>query len=353
MKSALPGRSAAIPMIYTVCAARVFWGVAIDYPDAMNASWIAAIAALILILPLAFAVRQAAECTNASPWENIVSGIPKPVSRAAAAVFVFALLFDCSVNMRLMASTANIMALSDIPLAALMLPVALLIAYSVKCGASGLGYSTRIYLLCLPLLMIVVCVAQFDKFRTGWLFPILGGGTAAIADTAQVCAGWGALACLISLVTLPDRSRHGSMRAILFGTLTAALLLMALKMLCPPLTGANLTRAARAELIFSNGRVALSLQMILAVLWYGSLLFLLTAEAATAACYVRIVLPGSKPAITGLMLGAAAMACAVTLAKDPAVCRAFNRWLFIGLGGMIALTMGVGRLCGRAKRCEN
>ncbi len=351
MKGTLPGRGAAASMMYVACAARVFWGIAIDYADAMNASWIAAIAALILILPMAFAVRQAAELANASPWENIASGVPKAISDAVAAIFAAALLFDCSVNMRLMASTANIMALSDIPPFALMLPTALLIAYSVKCGAAGVGYSARIYLLCLPLLLIIVFAVQFKEYRTGWLFPILGGGLGAIADTAQVSAGWGALICLISMVSLPDRRRHVLMRAILLAFLTAAILLLALKMLYPPLTGAELTRATRAEMIFSNGRVALSLQMILTILWYGSLLYLLTAEAVTAACYVKIALPAAKPAIMGAILAAAALVCGITLAKDAQIARAFNRWLFIGLGGITALMMGIGCIFRRAKKC--
>ena len=353
MKSVLPGRGAAASMMYIACTARVFWGVAVDYTDAMNASWIAALAALVLILPLSFAVRQAAELSSASPWENMARGVPKIIANVFSALFIAVLIFDCAVNMRLLASTANIMALSDIPIAALMLPIALLIAYSVKCGASGVGYSARIYLLCMPLLLIVVFIVEFKAYRIGWLFPILGGGARAIANTAQVCAGWGALICLTSMVSLPDRKRHVLMRAILLAMITAAILLLALRMLYPSLTGAQITRATRADMIFSNGRVALSLQMILTILWYGSILYLLSAEAVTAACYVKIALPKSRPAITGLLLGAAALIFGVTLAGNQAVCRSFNRWLFIALGGIIALTMALGCIFRRGKACES
>ena len=111
MKSVLPGRGAAASMMYIACTARVFWGVAVDYTDAMNASWIAAIAALVLILPLSFAVRQAAELSNASPWENMARSVPKIIANVFSALFIAVLIFDCAVNMRLLASTATLTAL--------------------------------------------------------------------------------------------------------------------------------------------------------------------------------------------------------------------------------------------------
>ena len=131
------------------------------------------------------------------------------------------------------------------------------------------------------------------------------------------------------------------------------MLLLGLHMLSPSLVGTQLLLPARLEILLNNGRVPISLQLVYLVLWYGSLLHLISMEAIAAACIAKRLFPGIR-----LWLLALIEAVAVFLAAENEVLQNFiqgdaSAWLFPAIGLLMILAMAIaglskgdGRTCG-------
>ena len=161
-----------------------------------------------------------------------------------------------------------------------------------------------------------------------------------------------ALLSLPWLFAVPDRARFGP---VLWGSaacLLAALQLLGLQMLSPTFVGTELLRPARMEILLNNGRVAISLQFVYLIAWYGGLLHLLSAEAVTAACIVKRLLPGLKPWIVALP-----EAVGVFLLSGSERIQAFlagtaGAWLFPLIGLLLLISMAAAGLAkGGERRC--
>lgn len=286
-----PGRSSAAPILYITVAARLLWGMAVDCPSVHNAAWICPLIGLLITLPFILACTSAAGLGNDSPVNNLAARCPAPIFSLSLAIFAILLLLDCAVNMRMLAGTANVLALGNLPIGVLLIPLAAIAAVSVLLGMDAAGNSARIWLHLLPLPLLVLLIAQAGSCEPGWLTPVLGDGLRRILSGGVYCGGGIALLCFPFLVSVPDRNRRSPILYLALAVLTSSLLLAVLQMLCPPLTTILLSRSSRTELILNNGRVRLSMQLLLIILWYGALTHLVSAEASAAACAISRLLP--------------------------------------------------------------
>ena len=339
MRTRTPGRSAAIPLIVTAMIMRIYWGLSLDFPYPFNAVWLCPIVGLIIYLPFAFALRQVAALGNSSPWENLSRRAPGPVMCVAAAGFALLLVYDAASAVHLMALSSNVLALNDVSPPLLILPLALVILCVVKLGADAMGNSARLWLRGLLVFIIVILIVQFKNYRIGWITPILGGGTASILSGGVYCAGCMALLSLPWFIALPDRHHGGLLPCVAVSAVAAALLMFTQQLLIPVMMGTPLNTAARIDLILNNGRMTLSPQIIVDVLWFGNMLYLISAESVAAAEYVRMILPKAPilplAALTALAVGAAATQNAAWLGANAAVmCN-----LFAIIGAVFALML--------------
>lgn len=346
-----PGRSAAAPIMYITVAARLFWGMAVDCPSVHNAAWMCPIAGFLLALPFLLSCVCAARLGGDSPINNLASRCPAAVTRVCCMVLALLLLLDCAVNMRMLAGTANVLALGSLPIGVLLIPLAAVAAVSVLLGMDAAGNSALIWIRLLPLPLIVLIAAQAGSWEPGWLTPIMGDGIRRILSGGVYCSGGVALLTVPFLVAVPDRSRRSPILYIMLGALTASLLLAILQMLCPPLTTILLSRSSRTELILNNGRVQLSMQLLLIVLWYGALTHLVSAEASAAACILRKLLPKlpcwSLAASVALLCFI--LACLPISTPDECV-RIFNWYYPLTGAALAALLVGAARTR-RSKPC--
>ena len=309
MRTRTPGRSAAIPLITTAMIMRMYWGLSLDFPFPLNASWLCPLVGLIIYLPFAFALRQTAMLGNSSPWENLSRRAPAPIMYAIGAGFALVLIYDAAATVHLTALSSNVLALNDVSPLLLILPLALVILCAVRLGADALGNSARLWLRVLPVFLVVILLVQFPNYRPGWITPILGGGAASILSGGVYCAGCMVLLSLPWLLALPDRYGGKLLPWAALSAVAAALLMLSQQLLIPTMTGTELNVAARIDLILNNGRMTLSPQIILDVLWFGNMLYLISLEAVTAAEFLRAILPKLP-----IWLLAAAVALAVGIA---------------------------------------
>ena len=295
------GRSSMRPMITLAVAIRLVWLLSLEYTDAQNASWLCPLAGMIFYLPVAFAInalsKQVSGCAFNSPFLK---------RRKSAAVFVsiFAsllLISDASASAHLLTNTADVMALGESPIWLLALPLSILVFTCSIFGIEAEGRSARIWRnISLPLLGIVIFV-QFRNYQPAWLTPILGGGIKAVFRGAFYCAGYMALISLPWLIAVEDTEQRGILRGPIAGAMLASAILALLEMLTPPLVRTSISRSGRIELILSNGRVHLMLQLVTVILWFANLLHLLNAECTAASAFLQKALPrASNKLIAGI-----------------------------------------------------
>ena len=339
MRTRTPGRSAAISLITTAMIMRMYWGLSLYFPYPLNASWLCPLVGLAIYLPFAFALWQTAALGNSSPWENLTRRAPRGVTNVIGLGFALLLIYDAATVVQLTALSSNVLALNDVSPVLLMLPLALVILCAVRLGADALGNSARLWLCVLPLFIVVILLVQFRNYRFGWLTPILGGGAASILSGGVYCAGCMALMSLPWLLALPDRYGGRLLPWAALSAVAAALLMLSQQLLIPAMMGTELNTAARIDLILNNGRMTLSPQIILDVLWFGNMLYLISAETVTAAEYLRMLLPKLPvwplAAVVALATGiAAAHGGAWLQANTAVICN-----LFAVIGAALALLL--------------
>lgn len=333
------GRSAVSALIPAALTMRIYWGLAVDFPYALNASWMCPLIGFLIALPLLFAIEQAAKLSSGSPWENLCGSVPRSMTMLAELLYTILLVYDVSLCVRLIASSSNIIALNDVTVHLLVVPACAVIAAAVMMGGDAVGNSARIWLRVLPLFAVMLIIVQIKSYRFRWLTPILGSGAADIIRASVYCAGCTALAGLSGMLAVPDRRRFSISRSCMYSSVAAAILLLALRMSFPTMTGTSLTQAARIELILSNGRMSRSPQLILDILWYGGLLYLIAAEAVVAAAFLKRCIPKAP---VWVIAAAEATTVAVAAVFNGALLKRSDRLtgiLFIIIGSTFAVVL--------------
>ena len=339
MKTRTPGRSAALPLIGTAMTMRIYWGLSLDFPYPLNAAWLCPLVGLLIYLPFAFALRQASALGNSSVWDNLSNRAPKPIMGVAAAGFSLILIYDAAASVQLMALSSNVLALNDVSPIMLVFPLALVILCAVKLGADAVGNSARLWLRVLPVFLFVILIVQSKSYNFGWITPVLGGGAASILSGGIYSAGCMAMLSLIWFPALPDRRSGGLLPCAALSAVAASLLMLTQRLLIPVMMGVPLNTAARIDLILNNGRMTLSPQIIVDVLWFGNMLYLISAEAVAAAEFARTLLPKVPIWLLGvgaaLIIGAAAVQNGAWLQVNADVMSS----VFAAVGAVLALLL--------------
>ena len=335
----MPGKSQAACMIAVALTTRMFWGLSLDIPFALNAVWMCPLVGLVIYLPLAFAADQMGKHGSGSPLDNLSHCVPGGIILAMELFFALLLLWDGAATVRLAASSSNVIALSDVSVPVLSLPLAIMAGIVTLLGIEAEGNSARIWLKLVPLLLLIIFIVQLRSYNAGWLTPILGDGVGSILDGSIYCAGAMALLSLPWLIAVPDRNDRGLLRYTAFAAAATSAMLISEQMLCPAQIRSALTRAARIELVLSNGRLMLSPQLVVNILWYGSLLHLISTQATSASAYLTRAFPGAPGWIWALAVFAVML---LLPGWNPMAMRTYLQWvgmLFVAIGVALALLL--------------
>lgn len=284
----LPGRSTAASLVSLAILMRTVVELAIFYPYAANASWICPLIGYILFLPFLFALRQAEKLAQNSPWLNLRESMHKWLRNSVQIIFAFILMFDAASIMRLTASSYNVLALNHITVHLLIFPLSAVIVLIMLMGINSVGNSARIAMRFLLALLLILMVVQLPDYKFSFLTPIFGPGFVSILNGSLACAGTMALLSLIWFIAEPDRCPRSLTHYSLFAAAASSIFMIMMHSAYPSMPDMDLTRAARIELVLSNGRMSLAPQFLLNLLWYGCLLYLLSAEVCAACCWLRL-----------------------------------------------------------------
>ncbi len=325
------GRSAMKPMVIISIATRLVFGLTLDYTDALNASWMCPLLGFILFLPIALAVKR---LTNTSSEKQKIS------FAAVSVLFSLLLIFDASAATHLLANTADIMALGEAPVWLLALPLVLLIFVCGIFGMEAEGYSARLWIRTMLPILAVVIIVQFRNYQFDWLLPLFGGGFGAIVKGAIYTSGYMTLLTLPWLLCVDDTEHSGILHGTFTGTISAVIILMLLAMLSPTLTGTTLSKSGRIELILSNGRVHLMLQMLTVVLWFANLLHLMNTETTAASSFLLNAFPRLSRKFAAGFIALAVFGCTIAgfAVKDP-YAGIFSKCLYPVISAVILLML--------------
>lgn len=302
-------RGAAAAMVFGAGFMRLSWGLAVEFPSALNASWICPLLGFVICFPLLLSIHQSARTGLQSLFQSSERTLLSLLIRLSQGIFSLLLLYDAVNIVRLTASSSNIIALGDVTVHLLIVPLASVIGMAVIRGPESVGNSARVILHVLPAFIVILLAVQIKNYRISWLFPLLGSGPGSIISGSIYAAGILAILALVWLPAAPDENAHSLIFYMFFCSAASSILLLCFQMGFPAMPKGDFTQAARVELMLSNGRMSLSPQFLLNILWYGGQLLLIATETASAAVYLKHFIPSLKPAVLAV-LETTAVCCA-------------------------------------------
>ena len=316
------GDGAARAAAFAAVAARVFMGLSIQVSGSGNGAWLSALLGGLLALP----------------WLLWLGARP-PAFPPLMALLSIATVADSAAVLSTIVRSAGFLALDHIPAIGLALPVGLSALWCLRKGGDAIGYGAMLWLRLSPALLLVVVALQAKSYQAAWLWPLLGDGWPSVFVGGLRAAGWIVAASSILLVRdSPDGPRrHGSLLYLSLAAVVAALLLALQKLMSPMrLQGDDWVR--RLDVLLTNGRAPLYLQLPMIVLWLAGLLHLLACECFASAALLRRVIPAMNDRLCAALALTGAVAPAVSL---PDVIDGLTGpsalWLYFGAGMTAAL----------------
>lgn len=339
MRLTLP-LSAARPLAFCAVGARLFTGLFLDMPWLYNASWISALVAALACAPLGLLadrfLRASEERTMAEALEKS-SG--KALTRGACAALGLLSIYEAAVVARVLCNTVRHVALSEASAISLLAPLLIAVTVAACYNGEAIGGAARVWIKCVPVLLLIVIWIQAKSYRLGWLFPLLGPGADVLATGAVGASGWLSMGTLVWLCVEKEEDRPLPRAPLLGAMLDAAalgaVLLALMALMAPPSVRADLTRTFQLDKLLANGRIPQGAQLPLIILWYNSLLFALVTGVFVAAKLAQIALPALDGRIALLISGVAVGAVAMLGWAEQGPAAAVSEWIFPAVGALM------------------
>lgn len=323
-------RSAAAASLLAALTTQLFYGLALDAPEAANAAWMAAPMGLLLALP--------------TLWLMDRLGVAQ--SRAFAALLFAGVALDAAGSIEWTAFSESCLAFDHISPVLLMIPLLLTVARCAWLGADAVGGAARFLAMLFALLMLMVVLYQIPYYRVAWLTPWLGAGIGGVLRSAMRAAGWNVLLCGAAMTAC---SKSMGMKDLLPGLMlstgVAMLLIILQQMMAPvPVTG-DVSRRIRIDTFLTNGRAPLYLQLPMIVAWFSGMLHLTAFESVAACCLFHRSLPKVRASVCVAAGLGIVFATSLLRWTNLSPFRQASRYLFHALTIAVILK-GVFRRCG-------
>ena len=283
----LPQRSAAALGLIAL-STRLFFAIAIDLPQLLNAGWLCALAACALTLPLALCLGFLQQRWAAPPASKC-TGIPARIFCGALCLFS---LHDLCCVMRFFTLSASHTLLEDVRPWLLTLLLAACALLGCLAGVRAVGGAARVGLWVIGLMLAITVLVQLTALNPGWLAPLLGPGLPVLARPLPHLAGL--MTGLTGLWLMGDgKAGKAFSPPALVGyiALAAGGLLALWSMLAPMMTGVPDTRLFYFDRLLTNGRVTASLQLVLLLAWYGGMLTMMSFSTVCSARLLTLTVP--------------------------------------------------------------
>lgn len=316
-------RAAANTLGITLAATRVFMMVAVDGAYLGNSGWLCALIGFVLALPAYFAcdimLKRGAEAQT-------------PQWRVGGALFMLIAIYETAALIRMITNTTSYSELSTVSAVGLSVVMLIIVLYVIMKNGDGVGNAARLWLFAAPALLLIVVIAQLPIMEINWLAPIFGPGYKYIALGGVRAAGYLAFpAALHAISGEKTAKRVPGIKTLLTSTAIAVALLAAHGALAPPMMNPSADRTYMLDLLLANGRVPISLQFPLLMLWYLSLLLALGGYAFAAAATLQRAIPALGGRLCALITLAGSGAIVFTGIAEARFAQFVADWEFVAL----------------------
>ena len=335
-----------------MAASRVFFGVNIDTTELYNSGWISILLGGIIAFPLFFCIQRHVSAVQAG------NSIPNhPLIRVSSLIFGIAALLDSAITARCISNSASYAAFNHSIRFFLLVPLYIVVIWTVYCGGDAIGSNARIWIKLFPLYMLIIVACQITKYRITWLFPILGPGTNGLFRGAIKAAGW--ISTASAILIFSDKPGENCKRTnlyLVYGliVLIPTALTLLRNMMAPVLISSDArTRMFELDLMLTNGRSPLLLQLPLIVMWFISLFNLLCGDVFIVCAAITKLLPRIKPIYCVLAAAFASVFLSMSVLSEQNMEVLFSDWQFVVNASAVAVIMLGSLLKGGMQECEN
>ena len=275
MKLSLSREAAWAAMLLAIIA-RVFVGVTLEVPF-HNGAWLAVLLGGALAMPVIIGFERLAGLNGG---RQVISF-----------VLLILTLLDGGQTARTIALSASYLALDQISLIWLVVPIYVAVIWCMLHGGDAIGYSAQVWIKAFPFLLIVVLAMQFTSLQPAWLLPLLGSNALGIVRESLRIAGWivipSGVLTLAEPLSSPDSPRKTA-KTVVYSVLTTVVLVILRQMLIPTqLREYANTHVGRLDTFLTNGREPLYLQLPLIIMWFIGTLHVFCLEGFMAAALLQ------------------------------------------------------------------
>lgn len=288
---------------------RVVAATVIDGGGYGNSGWLCIVAAVLLDLPLAIIVdrRRAGRTGDA--------GI---AARAGCLALACVAVFEIAAVMRLTINSISYSEMQNMNVNLIMFITLAGCYYAIGKNGAGVCNAARVLTYIFFMVFAVIFLAQIKRLEPMWLMPLFGPGVRPIINGTIAMAGYLAAAPMIHSLAQRGESRKTSCVASLIVSALIAAVLCALRgMMAPALANTQLTRFLQLDILISNGRQPLSLQLPVLVALHAGFIVSIAGYALAAAGNIQRCFGGlGGRACAAAALIAAAALCMAGLAES-------------------------------------
>jgi len=331
---------------------RVFYGIVIDSPDLYHAGWISVLLGGVLAFPLFFCISQMCSSVNGSIAGSIENA---GAVRLIAVFFLISSLFDGAITARCISNSASYTAFNHSVRFFLLLPLFIAVLWALYCGGDGIGSSAGIWLHILPLFLVVITIFQATEYRWTWLTPVFGTGITSVLNGAVNVAGWMANTAgifLFSSVLIHENKRLNILKIYVFSVILSAILVVSRYMMAPTLLDlGERTRMHQLDIMLTNGRAPLILQMPLIIMWFVSMFHLLACDCFIASMCIGYIFPRLKSVLCVVSTISLTVLLSMSIFTEYSVVKRFSVYQYLlNATGILTALMAIGMKGGK-KQC--
>lgn len=268
----------------SLIAARCFMTLTVDGTAYQNSGWACMLGGYLLALPLAFAVDMC------KPGFRHATGF---IWKAICAIFAAIMCYEAAVISRMLVNSVSYSNLETIPPLALTLVMLLIAMYAVIKNGRGLGNAAKLWIIAFMVMFAIIIIMNLKYMRPRWLMPVLGPGIGTLMRGSISAAGSISCGALLHLLAegTDTHKRRDCVRSITVGCAAGAALCLYWGVMAPVQSGGRLDRLTRLELLLSNGRTDLGVQLPMTFSWFMAYIVALAGYCYIAAAFCQEIMP--------------------------------------------------------------
>lgn len=284
-------RSGAVRIAAAMSAGSIFTALYIDgYSLYMNSGWMCIVLGSLIALPFISAVKKLGKKDPDSYiWRTLCIVIALYMAHTAAGIT--RLLINS-------VSYSNLQTVSPVLLSAIMLLACL---YVNMKNASGLANAVKVCGIAFLLLLSIILVSNLGHMNYRWLRPFGAADAGTLYRGSIYVAGSVTAAALIHMIAGEDDSSGGVLRGSIIGALIALVLSVYTSVMSPVDIASVHSRLQNIEMLISNGRTSLGVQLPITLAWFLGYLLVLTSYCYSAALFMQNALRGQRPVVPSVM----------------------------------------------------